>query len=98
MSVGLTAHTSKTLKSYEMKKLSKITLLGESNVLSKEELRQLVGAQKPLTYSDGCYIVDLPGGVKKCTGPNPCVTDPEGQSGQCGWNKETQNCECLVYG
>lgn len=96
--MGLTTLTSKTLKSYEMKKLLKINLLGEANVLSKDELKQLVGAQNPPTYSDGCYIVDKPGGVKKCTGPNPCVTDPEGQLGHCGWNIGTINCECLVYG
>ena len=67
-----------------MKKLSKLSLLGEMDLLSKAELKQLVGSSGD---SDGC--------TKDNVG-SPCVTDPEGQSGTCGYNPETKNYECMV--
>ena len=70
-----------------MKKLSKLSLLGEMDLLSKAELKQLVGAES----SDGCRSPD-----GTCNIGHECTTDPEGQSGFCGINEGTNNCECLV--
>ena len=53
--------------------------------MTKSELKQLVGAR-----SDGCVAKG-----EQCTGGS-CVTDEQGQSGTCGWNQGTYNCECLV--
>lgn len=76
-----------------MRKLSKIALLGDSNLLSTYELKQLIGASN---RSDGCVLYeDVPNHIRKCTGGS-CVTSGQGQSGYCGWNQGTQNCECLV--
>lgn len=68
-----------------MKKLAKINLLGDVSLLSKDELKRIVGAA-----SDGCKVNGY-----SCEG-GACVTDGQGQSGTCGWNKGTYNCECLV--
>lgn len=77
-----------------MKKLSKISLLGEVNLLTKEELKQLVGATRA---SDGCIeYVDMENLIRKCIS-RPCATAEQGQPGYCGWNKGTKNCECLVF-
>lgn len=71
-----------------MKKLARISLLGDLSLLSKSELKQLLGASG---NSDGCVAKG-----SQCTG-GPCITgDEQGQSGNCGWNYGTNNCECLV--
>ena len=79
-----------------MKKLAKISLLGDVSLLTKSELKQLVGASGT---SDGCTeYVDEENKIRRCIG-GPCVTSGPGQSGYCGWNEGTNNCECLVtYG
>lgn len=66
-----------------MKKLSKLSLFGEIDLLSKAELKQLVGQT-----GNGC-----PTTQSACSGP--CGT---GGKGSCGWVKKLKRCACAeVY-
>lgn len=61
-----------------MKKLSKLSLLGEMDLLSKAELRQLVGAEYTRCHGSS---------KDKCTGTCPSPGD------SCVWS-QTNKCHC----
>ena len=62
-----------------MKKLSKLSLLGEMDLLSKAELKQLVGQT-----GNGC-----PSSKEACS--SSCGT---GGRGTCTWYKSQNRCAC----
>ncbi len=62
-----------------MKKLSKLSLLGEMDLLSKAELKQLVGQA-----GNGC-----PSSKEACSGS--CGTTG---NGTCTWYKSQNRCAC----
>lgn len=73
-----------------MKKLSKLSLLGEMDLLSKAELRKLVGAE-PFPNSD-CI------GRSKASCNGTCYLAPEGLKGTCQWKGMygQEHCRCLT--
>lgn len=65
-----------------MKKLSKLSLLGEMDLLSKAELKQLLG------QGNGC-------GSTQSTCSGSCGTSG---NGTCGWISKSNRCACAeVY-
>lgn len=72
-----------------MKKLKKLSLLGDFELLSKAELKQLVGSDG---FSDGCsaYTDSI-----SCNG-TPC--DIEGNTGYCNWVEDIVFKGCICSG
>ena len=72
-----------------MKKLSKISLLGEMNLLSKAELQKLVGSEP---FTDSRCI-----GLTKDQCSGTCYISPEGAEGQCYWRGMSgqEFCRCI---
>ena len=69
-----------------MKKLSKLSLLGEMDLLSKAELRQLIGSG-----DGGC-----PSTKDECTGQTCTPWGGEGGKAHCRWreNDMIKACQC----